>query len=81
MVTKYRVVPFVFCYSRFATDLNYWINFNSLTVADVAAAAEVSPACVSDFLTGRHYNFEIKSLLGICNALDLDPRDYWELEG
>ena len=80
MVTKYRVIPFVFNKVKFAQEITYAISVQGVTIAAIAAAADISPAAVKDLQQAKHVNHEMKTWLGICNALDLDPRNYFQLE-
>lgn len=80
MVTKYRVIPFVFNKFKFAQEITYAISVQKITIREIAEAADISPAAVKDLQTGKHANPEMKTWLGVCNALDLDPRNYFQLE-
>lgn len=79
MTVKYRIVNWEFNSIKLSQEINYAVNFRGITIAAVAAASGVSHAAVKDLMTGQHKNPEMKTVLGVINALDLDPRDYFQL--
>lgn len=80
MGAKYRIIPFEFDRLKLSQEITYAVNFRNVTIAEIAASAGVSTAAVKDLKDGNHRNPEMKTFLGVCNALDLDPRNYLRLE-
>lgn len=79
MTTKYRIVNWEFNRFKLSQEIVYAVNMRGLGIAEIAASAGVSPAAVKDLKDGNHKNPEMKTLLGVINALDLDPRDFFQL--
>ena len=80
MTIKYRIVNFEFNRMKLSQEIIYAVNVRGIGLADIAASAGISPAAVKDLKDGNHKNPEMRTLLGVINALDLDPRDYFQLE-
>ena len=79
MVTKWKVVPFLFNAGKFGLAVRLKIDNVNVTQEDVAGMAGISDTTVSRIASGLHTNIEMNTFLGICNALDLNPLDYLEL--
>jgi DNA-binding Xre family transcriptional regulator len=81
MSTRWKVVPFVFNASKFAQAIRLHIlGKGDLYKVEVAAVAGVSDTTLSNLASGLENNCKMQTFLGICNALDLNPLDYIELE-
>jgi DNA-binding Xre family transcriptional regulator len=81
MVTKWKVVPFVFNASKFAQAIRMHImGKGDLYTTEVAAVAGISDATLGKLASGLETNCKMQTFLGVCNALDLNPLDYIELE-
>lgn len=81
MVTKWKVVPFVFNSSKFAQSIRLHIlGKDDLYATEVAAIAGISNTTLGKMASGLETNCKMQTFLGICNALDLNPLDYIELE-
>lgn len=81
MATKWKVVPFVFNASKFAQAIRLQVLGKSdLHVIEVAAIAGISDTTLTKMCSGLEVNCKMQTFLGICNALDLNPLDYIELE-
>jgi DNA-binding Xre family transcriptional regulator len=79
MVTKWKVVPFLFNAGKFGLAVRLKIDNVNITQEDVAGMAGISDTTVSRIASGLYNNIEMNTFLGICNALDLNPLDYLEL--
>lgn len=80
MTIKYRVINWQFNRVKMAQEIVYAINMRGLTQEDIAAAAGLSASAVMELREARNKNPEMRTILGVINALDLDPRDYFQLE-
>jgi DNA-binding Xre family transcriptional regulator len=81
MVTKWKVVPFVFNTSKFAQAIRlHVIGKSDLYIDEVAAVAGISDTTLGKLASGLENNCKMQTFLGVCNALDLNPLDYIELE-
>lgn len=80
MPIKYRIVNFEFNRFKLSQEIIYAVNVRGVGIAEIAALAGISSAAVKDLKDGNHANPEMKTVLGVINALDLDPRDYFQLE-
>lgn len=81
MVTKWKIVPFVFNASKFAQAIRlHTLGRGDLYLEEVAEIAGISDTTLSNMASGLHNNCKMQTFLGICNALDLNPLDYIELE-
>jgi DNA-binding XRE family transcriptional regulator len=80
MVTKIRHLDMYFAAPRFAADCRKVMAINNYQQNEVAAVAGVSETTVMGMCSGLNPNPEMKTFLGICNALDLNPLNYFDLE-
>lgn len=81
MVTKWKVVPFVFNSNKLAQAIRLHImGKGNLYVTEVAAIAGISDTTLGKMASGLETNCKMQTFLGICNALDLNPLDFIELE-
>ena len=81
MVTKWKVVPFVFNSSKFAQAIRLHIlGKGDLYASEVSQVAGISDTTLSKLASGIETNCKMQTFLGVCNALDLNPLDYIELE-
>jgi len=81
MATTYRFVNWKFDVQRWAEALN------GQSADDIAAARELSGLTASgwrNWMTGKETDsFKqpgMQNFINVCNLLDLDPRDFWELD-
>lgn len=81
MATKWKVVPFVFNSSKFAQAIRLHVmGKGDLYVGEVAQVAGISYTTLGKMASGLEINCKMQTFLGICNALDLNPLDFIELE-
>jgi DNA-binding Xre family transcriptional regulator len=81
MVTTWKVVPFVFNASKFAQAIRlHTLGKGDLYVSEIAAVSGISDTTLSKLASGLETNCKMQTFLGVCNALDLNPLDYIELE-
>jgi DNA-binding XRE family transcriptional regulator len=80
MVTKIRHLDMYFAAPRFAADCRKVMAVNNYQQNEVAAVAGVSETTVMGMCSGLNPNPEMKTFLGIANALDLNPLNYFDLE-
>jgi len=81
MVTKWKIVPFVFNSSKFAQAIRmHVLGKGTLYAEEVATIAGISDTTLGKMASGLETNCKMQTFLGICNALDLNPLDYIELE-
>jgi DNA-binding Xre family transcriptional regulator len=81
MVTKWKVVPFVFNTSKFAQAIRlHTLGKSDAFVSELAGVAGVSATTIGKMCSGLEDNCKMQTFLGICNALDLNPLDYIELD-
>jgi len=79
MTKTYKVVPMLFNSGKFALAIRLKIDKANVTKEDVAALANISDTTVASLASGLQDNPKMQTFLGICNALDLNPLDYFEL--
>jgi len=81
MVTRWKVVSFVFNSSKFAQAIRLHIlGKGDLYTSEVAQIAGISDTTLGKLASGLEDNCKMQTFLGVCNALDLNPLDYIELE-
>lgn len=80
MVTKIRHLDMYFAAPRFARDCRYVMAVENYTLLEVGTVAGVSETTVMAMCSGQNVNPEMKTFLGIANALDLNPLNYFDLE-
>lgn len=76
---KVKKIDFVFAAVRFASDARTVMHTERYTLELVGVVSGTSEPTVSAMLSGQHKNPEMRTFLGICNALDLNPLDYFDL--
>lgn len=81
MTVKHKVVNFVFRWQHFADTITECAGRAMATDDDIAAVSGVSSTTVNGLRRGLFRNMQVSTFLQICNGLDLDPREFWELEG
>lgn len=79
MVIKIRSIPFIFARVRFASDARAVIALERYTIEEVAVTSGFSTAACKDLLSAQHKNPHMQTFLAICNALDLNPINYFDL--
>jgi DNA-binding Xre family transcriptional regulator len=81
MATKWKIVPFVFNASKFAQAVRlHTLGKADVWVEEIAGVAGVSSTTIGKLASGLESNCKMQTFLGVCNALDLNPLDYIELE-
>jgi len=76
---KHVQIPFIFAQVRFASHARERIAVERYSVEEVAIVSGYSTAAVKDLLSGAHPNPHMQTFLAICNALDLNPVNYFDL--
>lgn len=76
---KVKKIDFVFAAVRFAAHAREVMHIERYSMEIVAVVSGTSEPTVSAMLSGQHKNPEMKTFLGICNALDLNPINYFDL--
>lgn len=79
MAITVRSIPFVYAHVRFASDAREVMHLERYSLEIVALVSGVSEATISALLSGQHKNPEMKTFLCLCNALDLNPINYFDL--
>jgi len=79
MATKYIHIDVTFAHVRFAAAARAKMAKEGFTAQEVAAFAGCSDTTVKVLLSAHQKNFEMKNYVGVCNALELNPADYFEL--
>jgi transcriptional regulator with XRE-family HTH domain len=80
MAIKIRHLDMYFAAPRFASDCRRVMAIENYTQLEVATVSGVSETTVTGICSGLNRNPEMKTFLGICNALDLNPLNYFDLE-
>lgn len=80
MTIKYRIINFQFNRLKLSQELHYAVNVRGVTIATIAKTAGISTAAVKDLKDNPNCNPEMKTWLGVVNALDLNPSDFFQLE-
>lgn len=79
MTRKDIQIPFIFAHVRFASEARAKMQLERYTLQEVAIVSGRSDATVLACLSGQHKNPEMVTFLGVCNALDLNPLNYFDL--
>lgn len=79
MAHKIVQIDFVFAHVRFASHAREKMAIERYTLDEVAVVSGISATAISAHLSAQHKNVEMKTFLGICNALDLNPINYFDL--
>jgi len=79
MTIEYKNIPMVFAHVRFASDAREKMHVNRFTTQEVAAWSGKSTAALKDLLSAQHKNPEMETFLAFCNALNLNPLNYFDL--
>ena len=79
MTHKLVKIDFVYAHVRFASHMRETMAVNRYTVEEIAVVSGYSSSSVKDMMSGAHPNPHMLTFLGICNALDLNPIDYFDL--
>jgi len=74
-----RSIPLVLDIDQLATDIRMTLLDLRLTASEAAELAGVSPSTVKVLASASQHDPHVSTLLGICNALDLDARKYFVL--
>jgi transcriptional regulator with XRE-family HTH domain len=74
---RVRSIPMVLAKQRFLSHVEQARIELNLTQADVEELAGYRG--YKQVLTGRSADMQVDNFLRLCNLLDLDPRDYFEL--
>lgn len=76
---KIRQIDMIFAHVRFASDCRTVMHTERYSLELVSAVSGISPAAIKDLMSAMHKNPEMRTFLGICNALDLNPINYFDL--
>jgi len=79
MGTKYKVVPFVFNHTKFAADCRHKVVVGNLMGELVAVHAALTETTIACYLSGQEDNMKMQHFLAVCNALDPNPLNYFDL--
>jgi len=79
MTAKYKVFPFVFNHTKFASDCRHKMVVGNLTRELVASHAGITESTITYYLSGQEDNMKMQNFLAVCNALDLNPLNYFDL--
>lgn len=82
MTTKHKNIPFVFDHENFAKAMDTVMTIDDITDEDLAGYIGLDHSTVNNYRHNRSSSWHplMKNFLAICNALDLDPRNYFELD-
>lgn len=72
-------VPMVFAQFRFALDIRVACRKYGVKYTDVDVLAGLGSGNTAAYANAKRRNPQMETFLGICNALDLDPRSYFLL--
>jgi len=81
MTKKIRSISMKFNPVKLGNDVVATMAQLQIQNRDLAVLADTSSSMISRITNAQQENYEIRTLEKICNALDLDPRSYFELEG
>lgn len=73
-------IPLKFNYVKFAQAIFVARSELGLTLRDVGILCDVHAVTVYDYEGCREKNMKIQNFLAFCNAFELDPREFFELE-
>jgi len=79
MATKYKYIGFTWDVALFLDDVRRRMRILDVTPAEVGILAGASASLMNKWEIGN-FNPKLENILGVCNVLDLDPRDYLVLE-
>lgn len=79
MTKRVVSVKMQFNYVRFGTTIFQNRNELGMSQQEVAAIVGLNAGTVSGYERGED-NMKVQHFLAFCNAFDLDPRDFFELE-
>ena len=79
MVNRTRSVPMVFRKIHFGNECLASRLELGLTQLDVQTLTGLSTAAISEYERGNQDNMHVGNFLALCNAYDLDPRDFFDL--
>lgn len=65
---------------EFAKEMDAVMHAIGLNNSEVGKLADISPGQISRMRRGLMDNLEMRSFLNVCNALDIDPRQYWGVD-
>lgn len=78
---QYRLWDYQFDFSSFGHMVRARREDADFTQEGVAQLLEVSESHVSTIERGVCKTMTVKSMLRLCNLFDLDPRNYWYIDG
>lgn len=79
MTTKHVAIPMQFTPYLFAEHVRAACRELDLQYAEVDEIGGLANGTISRYASGANGNPKMSTFLGICNALDLDPRKYFVL--
>lgn len=81
MATKIRRIPFIFDVDAFITEVQSVGQDSGLSINEISVLAGRSSSYMTKLIEDDRSNVELNSLLSICNAIDIDPRQFFVLRG
>lgn len=79
MTSRYVTMYWSMDIARFGQDIAAARMTHKLKMHELAALVDVSQSNISRIERGEAHNPEVNTVLKICDALDLDPRTYFEV--
>lgn len=79
MTTVIKSYPMYFNRIKFASEVRHVMEAEQYTVEDVAAFTGLGIPTISKVRSGDNWNIEMRTFLGVCNALHLNPINYFDL--
>lgn len=79
MTSRYVNMYWAMDIARFGQDIAAGRMTHNLKMHELAVLVDVSQSNISRIERGQAHNPELNTILKICDALDLDPRDYLEV--
>lgn len=80
MVTRMRNIPFKFNAIKFGNEIMIAKIHTGLSNADIAELCGIVPSAISRYERAEEPNMKMQSFLAVCNALDLNPINYFDLD-
>lgn len=80
MVTRTRIIPFKFNAIKLGNDIMIAKIHTGLSNADIAELCGIVSSAVARYERAEENNMKMQSFLAVCNALDLNPLNYFDLD-
>lgn len=79
MAKRIRSIKMVFSAVKFGNDIMARRLELGLTTKDIEELSGLNQTAVARYERGEEPNPKMQSFLAVCNAYDIDPREYFEL--